>query len=357
MDNRDLSNTLVVVTGTHGEVGKAVALAFARLQARLVVVAPQGEGLEALAAECQKFATSVLVVPADVTDPQAVSSLVAKAAEEGQGGIDIWVNSAGGGAVGDFLETPIAAHEKIIKNNLLAYMYAAHAVLPYFKKQGEGTLINIVSFSSWFPTPYAVASNASKYGLEGFSSSLRDEFVASDNNIHVCDIYPTLENPPGLMDSAGEQWNPDMSEPCFTIDTDKIAEAVVVVALHPRYKLYVGAISMVPSGSTAAVQNYSGKIAAAIRNIFGRGGSRSVWTVRLPQTPAGSSAEEDHRRAGVIRSVQAACAVAAITAVGVWMHHQGYFKHHQTRFLGNHGGKLVATLEQKAKQIKSYLKK
>ncbi|MBW6608254.1 SDR family NAD(P)-dependent oxidoreductase, partial [Salmonella enterica subsp. enterica serovar Weltevreden] len=71
--------------------------------------------------------------------------------------IDIWINNAGVGAVGAFDETPLDAHEQVVQTDLIGYLRGAHVVLPYFKQQNAGILINTLSVGSWVPQPYAVA--------------------------------------------------------------------------------------------------------------------------------------------------------------------------------------------------------
>src|SRR5690606_30813281 len=98
-----------------------------------------------------------LAVPTDVTHNESMEALATAAADFGQGRIDVWINNAGVGAVGAFDETPLDAHEQVVQTDLLGYLRGAHVVLPYFKQQNAGILINTLSVGSWVPQPYAVA--------------------------------------------------------------------------------------------------------------------------------------------------------------------------------------------------------
>ena len=51
------------------------------------------------------------------------------------GRIDAWVNNAGVGTVGRFIDTPVEAHDQVIRTNLMGYIHGAHAALPEFLKQ------------------------------------------------------------------------------------------------------------------------------------------------------------------------------------------------------------------------------
>ncbi len=149
-----------------------------------------------------------LVVPTDVGVADEVERLATAAAEFGHGRIDVWINNAGIGAVGAFDETPLEAHEQVVQTDLLGYLRGAHAVLPYFKQQSAGVLINTLSVGSWVAQPYAVAYSASKFGLRGLTQALRGELVQWPG-IHVCDIYPGVVDTPGFRDGGnytGRAW-------------------------------------------------------------------------------------------------------------------------------------------------------
>jgi NAD(P)-dependent dehydrogenase (short-subunit alcohol dehydrogenase family) len=147
---------VVVITGASSGIGRATALAFARQRARLVLAARNAEALELVAAQCSRLGAQTLVVPTDVADAKAVRALAAAALRR-FGGIDVWVNNVGVGAVGRFEATPMEAHRRIIESNLLGHMHGAHAVLPHFRNQGSGVLVNMISLGGWLPTPYAGA--------------------------------------------------------------------------------------------------------------------------------------------------------------------------------------------------------
>lgn len=179
-----------------------------------------------------------MVVPTDVTDADAVRSL-AEAAIARFGHVDIWINNVGVGAVGLFEDTPIEAHGRVIEANLLGHMHGAHAILPHFKSLGRGTLVNMISLGGWVPAPYATAYSASKFGLRGFSEALRAE-LSGQPHIHVCEVYPTFVDTPGMTHGAnysGSQVRP----PPPVVDPRTVAKAIVSLAKRPRARTYIGA--------------------------------------------------------------------------------------------------------------------
>src|SRR6201994_386712 len=195
--NLSLQDKIIVITGASSGAGRAAALKFAQYQTFLVLAARNQSALEEVAAECRELGADVLVVPTDTSDPKAMISL-ANAANDWLGAIDVWINNAGVLAAGEFDITPMAVHEQVIKTNLLGYMNGAHAVLPFFKAQKRGILINNISIGGFLPLPYGSGYTAAKFGLRGWSEALKSE-LRSWPDIHVCDLFPAFLDTPGIQ--------------------------------------------------------------------------------------------------------------------------------------------------------------
>ncbi|OUM03818.1 SDR family oxidoreductase [Variovorax sp. JS1663] len=228
---------VVVLTGASSGIGRATALAFAGEGADLVLAAREREALDVVAAECSEAGARVLVQPTDVTDPAAVKQL-ADAALERFGQIDVWINNVGIGAIGLFDQTPIEAHRRVVEANLLGHMHGAHAVLPHFRARGCGTLINMISVGGWIPAPYAAAYSASKFGLRGFSEALRAE-LAGLPDVHVCEVYPTFVDTPGVTHGANYS-DHRLCPPPGLVDPRRVAQVLLSLARRPRRTAYVG---------------------------------------------------------------------------------------------------------------------
>lgn len=233
VSKKSIQNKGVVITGASSGVGKAAALCFARAGARLVLAARRAGALEEVTCECRSLGADVIFVPTDVALPEEVEHL-AKVAHLFLGTIDVWINNAGVLAAGEFDLTPIEVHDQVVRVNLMGYMHGAHAVLPYFKSQGFGTLINNISVGGWIPTPYAAGYTASKYGLVGFSEALRAEF-SKWKEIHVCDLYPAFLDTPGIQHAANYTGKALMPAPPV-YDPERVAQAMLRLASHPQDK-------------------------------------------------------------------------------------------------------------------------
>jgi NAD(P)-dependent dehydrogenase (short-subunit alcohol dehydrogenase family) len=112
--------------------------------------------------------------PPTPTDEAAVAELARRAVER-FGRIDVWVNNAGVYLLGLLEATPPEAFRRVLETNFFGYVHGARAVLPRFREQGHGVLINNASVYSHVGAPWLTAYVSSKFAVRGFSEALRQE--------------------------------------------------------------------------------------------------------------------------------------------------------------------------------------
>ena len=178
-----MENKVVVITGASRGLGKAIAQVLASKKAKVVVSGRDKKDLQQVAKEIG--ATAIV---ADVTKEKDVLKLAYDVvAKFGQ--IDIWVNNAG-------IWLPRAPIEEVdmkrahdmFEVNLFGTVYGARAALAQMRKQGHGTILNIVSTSALTGRPLSSMYSASKYAARGFTDSLREEIKGE--GITVIGAYP-----------------------------------------------------------------------------------------------------------------------------------------------------------------------
>lgn len=233
-----LDRSVVVITGASSGIGRAAALAFARKKAALVLVARREEPLESLAADCRGAGASVLVRPADVRDEEDVRS-VAREAVEHFGRIDVWVNNAAVIAYGRLEEVPGEVWRGVIRTNVFGTYHGTAAVLPWFREQGEGVLINVSSILGKTAAPYQSAYTASKHAIRAISESVIQE-THDVPGITACTVLPGPVDTPFFRMGANVTGR-TVVPPGPPVDARRVAAAIVRCAARPTREVVVGA--------------------------------------------------------------------------------------------------------------------
>jgi short-subunit dehydrogenase len=232
-----ISDTVAVITGASSGIGRATALRLAGEQGTVVLASRQADALQEVARECRERGGRALAVPTDVTDETQVQNL-ARQAIEAFGRIDVWLNDAAVTALGRFEAVPVEAFRQVIETNFFGYVHGARAVLPYFREQGHGTLINVASVVSRVGGPYATAYAASKAAILGFSDSLRME-LRDTSGIQVCSVLPATIDTPLFQHAANFAGRAVRAMPPVYAP-EEVAEAIADLIRHPRREVTVG---------------------------------------------------------------------------------------------------------------------
>lgn len=176
----------VVVTGASGGIGSAVARAWARTGATVVLSGRHEPSLEEVARAIAMAGGRAIVHRADVTIEQDRAALVARARAE-TGGIDVLVNNAGRGYYGSVAGIDPGQLEALFALNAIAPLRLAQLALDPLTRSG-GTVVMISSVAGVVASPRMGAYAASKFALEALSMALRAELVGT--GVHVVVVRP-----------------------------------------------------------------------------------------------------------------------------------------------------------------------
>jgi NAD(P)-dependent dehydrogenase (short-subunit alcohol dehydrogenase family) len=179
-----LAGEAALVTGSTSGIGRAIAAAFVREGANVVVTGRDETRGARVAAEL-----SAEFIAADLHDEQQCVRLVDTAADR-LGGLTVLVNNAAGGdaADGPVAELTTAGWEAILRVDLTAPMWCARAAIPHLRAAGHGAIVNISSRQGERASKGLAAYIAAKAGLNGLTRSIAVDEAA--HNIRCNTISP-----------------------------------------------------------------------------------------------------------------------------------------------------------------------
>jgi 3-oxoacyl-[acyl-carrier protein] reductase len=200
-----LQGESVLITGAGRGIGEAVAHAFARAGANLLLVSRTQSEVERVAEQTSARGIASLALRGDVSRKADVERIVA-VAQERFGRIDVLVNAAGVyGPIGPLLENDMAEWAEAIQINLLGTACCMHAVLPHMIARRKGVIINFSGGGAVAPFPRFSAYAASKAAVVRLTETVAQE--VQDFGIRVNAIAPGAVNT-RLLDqvlAAGER--------------------------------------------------------------------------------------------------------------------------------------------------------
>ena len=188
-----LQGKVAVVTGGNAGIGEAIAKAFAREGASVVITGRRQEELDRVVNDIVEAQGKVVAVAGSVTDERHVQEAVLVTVQR-FGRLDILVNNAGVGDFGKRLhEIDDATWAQVLDVNLTGVFRMTRAALPQMLKQGKGAVVNISSIASLVGLPALPAYAASKGALDAMTRAIAVDYAKEGIRCNVVN--------PGLIDT------------------------------------------------------------------------------------------------------------------------------------------------------------
>ena len=178
---------VVVVTGASSGIGAALAQAFAREGACVVLAGRREDRLQDLARRIAAFQPRVLALPCDVTNEDQVRALVAATLQR-FGRIDVLVNNAGILIAGPTAELGDRAVRTMLDTNVRGLLTCTRLVVPHMRERGYGHIVQISSIAGFVSLPPIGVYAATKHAVQAIADALRIEL--SGTGIHVTSVCP-----------------------------------------------------------------------------------------------------------------------------------------------------------------------
>ncbi len=266
------SGKTVYITGGSSGIGLAAAVLLASYGANVFIFARNKEKLKKAIAKIEASKKSAAqrfaAVSLDVSENRAVRKAMEKAVKE-FGAPDVLINSAGVAYCNDFENTSFEKFDEEIKIDLYGVWNVCEALVPVMKARGAGHIVNISSMAGLVGVYGYTAYSAAKFGLIGFSESLRGELKPSGINVSV--LCPPDTDTPQLHEEnktkpaetkaiAGNAglYQPDFVARVMLRDTLK-KKLIIIPGLDGRFafimkRLFPWLVEMVMDGAVKKVR-------------------------------------------------------------------------------------------------------
>jgi short-subunit dehydrogenase len=212
-----ISKKNAIVTGASTGLGKHLSIELSQNNYHVFLIARNIEKLEIVKENILDSGGDCSIFAADISndnDVDKISEVVDKIAQ-----VDVLVNNAGIGIFNKIENTSVDEWDKHISVNLRGSFLMSKMVVPNMKKNKSGKIVFINSVAGLHPYPYSSAYVASKFGLTGFSSSLREEL--RESNIKVLSYHPGAIDTPFWNNSKTDFPRTEM------LSSKDVAESIV----------------------------------------------------------------------------------------------------------------------------------
>lgn len=197
-----LKDKVTLVTGASSGIGRAIALAYARAGAKVVVSDVNAQGGEETVALIRKAGGNALFVAADVSRAADCEALVQRTVQQ-YGRLDIACNNAGiGGDLAPTADYPLEGWDRVIGINLSGVFYCMKYQIPQMLKAGGGAIVNMASILGAVGFANAPAYTAAKHGVLGLTKTAAVEY--GSQGVRVNAVGPGFIHTPMIAGLEGD---------------------------------------------------------------------------------------------------------------------------------------------------------
>ena len=177
---------VVIITGASSGIGKALAMEFAGMGAKIVMAARNEKRLNEAMEDVKAVGAEVIGVSTDVSVEEDCKLLIDKAVEKFSA-IDILINNAGISMRAVFEDTELDVLKRLMDINFWGTVYCTKFALPYLLKS-KGSVVGVSSIAGYKGLPGRTGYSSSKFAIHGFLETLRIENMKKD--LHVLIACP-----------------------------------------------------------------------------------------------------------------------------------------------------------------------
>jgi short-subunit dehydrogenase len=186
---------VVVVAGASSGIGRCTALLFAQDGWRVGLIGRNEAGLRDTGAAVAALRASHAAAVADVSDAAALER-AADAIEAALGPVTLWINVAGNGVYGRFLDVPDAEFRRVTDVTYHGTVNGTRAALRRMVPRNHGTVVNVCSATVFHGVPLLSSYSGAKAAVRAFDQSMRLELKLLKSRVRIGTVFPPAVNTP-----------------------------------------------------------------------------------------------------------------------------------------------------------------
>jgi NADP-dependent 3-hydroxy acid dehydrogenase YdfG len=239
MPDQVLDGAVALVTGASSGIGAATARRLAREGAAVALVARRRDRLEKVVDHIRTAGGHAVAMVADITEPEHAYEAVQGTIDR-FGRLDVLVNNAGIMLLNSALHAGLKEWERMVSLNVGAMLHVTHAAVPYLiaaastSPRQVADLVNVSSTAGRVARPGSSVYNLTKFGVNGFTESLRQELISERVRVSVVEpgaVAPEVVQHLDAVTGAAALRQIDGIE---ALQADDIADAIAYMVTRDR---------------------------------------------------------------------------------------------------------------------------
>jgi NAD(P)-dependent dehydrogenase (short-subunit alcohol dehydrogenase family) len=236
--SRSAKPRVVVITGAGAGIGRATARRFVADGDKVALLARGEEELEGAAREIEAAGGTALIVPTDVSDPDAIEE-AADEVERELGPIDVWVSNAMTTVFSFFWDIEPDEFRRATDVTYHGAVWSVRSALKRMMPRDRGTIVLVGSAMAYQGIPLQSPYCGAKHAIKGFFDSVRTELRNKGSKVQVTMVQLPGHNTPQF--DHGRSKMPGHPQPVAPVYQPEVAaDAIHFAAAHRRRQIYVG---------------------------------------------------------------------------------------------------------------------
>jgi len=233
---------VVVITGASSGIGRCAAALFGKHGWRVGLIARGADNLDAARKDVITAGGTASVAVADVADSAALEAAAVQIESE-LGPIDVWVNNAGVGVYGKFMDITEDEFRRLTETNYFGTVNGTRVALRRMLPRNQGTVVQVLSAISYRGVPLQSPYSGSKYALRGFTEAVRSELANDSSAVHLTMVHPPAVNTPFYNHAVSHMPKP-VRPPPPVYQPEIVADAIYLAATTRRREVKVTGLAV-----------------------------------------------------------------------------------------------------------------